>query len=117
MRAPSPVARWKQVDRDLLDLDPIHQHQVVFRIEIEAKLDPLLAGTGETERAGFFNQFRKTFDALLGFSPRHEIAKPPDDLAGADGLLGGAIEGAFNLCGMWGFETSSQELARTLHGC
>ena len=91
----------EQIDQNLLDLDPVHQHQIVLRVEIEAKLDALLAGAGETERAGFFDQFRKAFDALLGFAPRHEIAKPPDDLAGADRLFGGAIQRAFNFRSCW----------------
>ena len=34
----------EKIDQHLLDLDPIDQNQVEFRIEIEAQLDVLLAG-------------------------------------------------------------------------
>ena len=34
----------KQVDQHLLDLDPVGQHQVDCRIEVEAQLHALLAG-------------------------------------------------------------------------
>jgi hypothetical protein len=47
----------EQVDQDLLNLDPIHQDQIELRIQIEAKLNVLLPGTGQTERARLFNQF------------------------------------------------------------
>ena len=104
----------KQIDQNLLDLDPVHQHLIVLRVQIEPKLHALLAGAGETERAGFFDQFGKIFDALLGFSPRHEITKPPDDLPGADRLFGSAVQRAFNL-GYVGVVTGTQQTARTLH--
>ena len=104
----------KQIDQHLLDLDAVHQHQIVPRVQIEPKLHALLAGAGETERAGFFDQFGKTFDALLGFSPRHEITKPPDDLPGADRLFGSAVQRAFNL-GNVGVVAGTQQTARTLH--
>ena len=91
----------KQIDQHLLDLDPVHQHQIVLRVQVEPKLHALLAGAGETERAGFLDQLGKAFDALLGFAPRHEIAKPPDDLPGADRLFGGAVQRAFNLRRCW----------------
>ena len=74
----------------------------------------MLAGAGETERAGFFDQFGKAFDAFLGFAPRHEIAKPPDDLPGADRLFGGAVQRAFNFRDV-GIGAGGQQTARTLH--
>ena len=90
----------KQIDQHLLDLDPVYQHLIVLRIEVEAKLNALLAGAGEAERAGFLDQFGKAFDAFLGFAPGHEIAQPPDDLPGADRLFGGAVQRAFNFWGV-----------------
>jgi hypothetical protein len=86
----------KQVDQDLLDLNPVHQHLVVLRVQIEPNMYALLAGAGETESAGFLDQFGKAFDALLGFAPSHEIAQPPDELAGTDCLFGSAVQRAFN---------------------
>ena len=104
----------EQVDQNLLDLDPIDQHQIVLRVEIEAKLDALFAGAGEAERAGFLDQLGEAFDALFGFAARDEIAQPPDDLAGAKRLLGGAIQRAFDL-GLVGIGAGRQQPARTLH--
>ena len=46
----------KQINQNLLDLDAIHQHGIVRRIEIKAKLDALLAGAGKPEGAGLFDQ-------------------------------------------------------------
>src|SRR5713101_4724225 len=86
----------------------------MFGIQIEAKLDTLLAGAGETERAGLFNQFRKTFDALLGLPSRNEIAKTPNNLAGAKGLFGGAIQRVFDLRSVW-IGADSKKAAATFH--
>ena len=47
----------KQIYKNLLDLDTIHQYQIVFRIEIKAKLDAQFASAGKPECAGLFNQF------------------------------------------------------------
>ena len=104
----------EQVDQHLLDLDPVHQHLIVPRVQIEPKLHALLAGAGETERAGFLDQLGKAFDAFLGFSSGHEITKPPDDLPGADRLFGGTVQRAFNLCNV-GIAAGAQQTARTLH--
>ena len=87
----------KQVDQNLLDLDPINQHLIVLRVEIEAKLDALFAGAGKPERARFFNQLGKAFNALLRFSARNEVAKTPNDLPGPQRLFGGTIQGSLNL--------------------
>ena len=87
----------KQVDEHLLDLDAVHQDLIVLWIEVEPKLHALLAGAGETERAGFLNQFGESFDALFIFTPCHEISQPPNDLSGTNCLFGGAVERAFNL--------------------
>src|SRR5438034_551396 len=62
------------------------------RVQVEAKLHPLLAGAGETERTGLFDQFGNTFDTLFGLTSGNEITKAPDDLPGADGLFGGAVQ-------------------------
>ena len=86
----------------------------MLRIQIEAKLHALLTGAGETERAGFLDQFGNAFDAFLGFSPCHEIAKAPDDLSGADGLLGSTVQRAFDL-GNIGHGAGAQQPARALH--
>ena len=74
----------------------------------------MLAGTSQTERAGFFNQLRETFDAFFRFSPRNEIAKAPNDLAGANRLLGGTIQGAFYFRPV-GIGTGGKKSARALH--
>ena len=91
----------EQIDQHLLDLDPVDQHQSCARVEIEAQLHALLAGAGEAERAGLLDQLGEAFDALLGFAARDEIAQPPDDLAGAQRLLGGAVHRALDLSACW----------------
>src|SRR5713226_8575748 len=83
-------------------------------VQIEAKLDSLLAGASEAECASIFNQFRKTFDTSLGFPARNEIAKTPNDLAGANGLFGGAIQGVFQFRSV-GIGTRCKKAARTFH--
>ena len=51
----------KQIDQNLLDLNPINQNQIVLRIEVKAKLDALFAGAGKAKRAGFFESISKDF--------------------------------------------------------
>ena len=81
---------------------------------LNRKLHALLAGAGETERAGLLDQLGKTFDALLGFAARDEIAKPADDLPGADRLLGSAVQRAFDFRRCWD-RRCRQQPARALH--
>src|ERR1019366_9824445 len=69
----------KKIDQDLLNLDPIHQDQIEFRVQIETKLNVLLTGTRQTERTGLFNQLREAFYALFGFSSGNEVAKTTND--------------------------------------
>ena len=75
---------------------------------------PLFAGTGEPERAGLLDQFRNTFDALLRCLARDEIAQSPDDVAGADGLLGGAVERGLDLRRV-DVGAAREQAARSLH--
>ena len=104
----------KQIDQDLLDLDPVHQHQIVLRIEIEAKPHALFAGAGQAERAGLLDQLGEAFDRFSD-SPRDtKLRKPPDDLAGADRLLGGAVQCAFDFRPV-GIGAVGQQAARALH--
>ena len=104
----------KQVDQNLLDLDPVDQHQIELRVQTEAKLHILLAGARQTERAGLLNQLRKALDAFFRFAARDKIAKPANDLAGAERLLGSAVHGIFDL-GRIGVVTGRQEPARAVH--
>src|SRR5712672_820555 len=104
----------KQIDQNLLDLNPIHQHQVAPSVEIEAELDPLLASARETERPGLFNQLRQAFDAFFAFPPRNKIAKPPNDLAGANCLFGSAIQSTFYFRSV-GIGTGGKKSAGALH--
>ena len=87
----------EEIDQHLLDLDPIGNHLVVGRIELEAQHKPLFASPGEPERAGFLDQLRKTFDVLLRCFACDEIAQSPDDVTGADGLFRGAVERGLDL--------------------
>ena len=104
----------EQVDQHLLNLDPVGKHQIARRVQVEAQEHALFAGAGEPERAGLFDHFRKTLDALLGRVARDEVAQSPDDVAGADRLLGGAIERRFDLRRV-GVGAASQQAARSLH--
>ena len=47
----------EQVDQNLLNLDPVGQHQIARRVEFEAQKHALFAGAGEPERAGLLDQF------------------------------------------------------------
>ena len=66
-------------------------------VELEPQVDALFARPGEAERAGFLDQFGDAFNALFQFAARDEIAQPADDLAGAQRLLGGAVQRALDL--------------------
>ena len=57
---------------------------------------------------------REAFDALLDLAARDEIAQPADDLAGAQRLLGGAIQRPLDLRRV-GIGAAGQQPARTLH--
>ena len=104
----------EQVDQHLLYLDPVGKHQIVRRVQVEAQKHALFAGAGEPECAGLFDHFRKALDALLGRVAGDEVAQSPDDVAGANRLLSGAIERGFDLRRV-GVGAISQQAARSLH--
>ena len=47
----------------------------MLRVQIESKLNALLAGAGKPERARFFNQFRKALHTFFGFPSRDEVTQ------------------------------------------
>ena len=104
----------EQVDQHLLDLHPVGEHEVGVGIEAEAKLHVLLARAGKAERAGFLDQLRQALDPLLGFAAGDEVAQAADDLAGAQRLLGGAIQRALDLRRV-GIGAAGEQPPRSLH--
>ena len=81
-----------QVDQDLLDLDAIGQHQVGLGIEPEGHRDAVLPRAHQGERAGVLDQLGQALDPAVAFAAGHELAQPADDVAGAQGLVGGLAE-------------------------
>jgi len=91
----------EKIDQHLLDLDPIDQNQVEFRIEIEAKLDVLFAGARQTERAGLFDQFREA-STRFSDSPRETKSRRRRMIWPARSACSAARSMAFSIFGALG---------------
>ena len=81
-----------QVEQHLLDLDPVGEHQIGARIELEADPDAVLLGADQGQRARLLDQLGEALDPPLALAAADEIAQAADDLAGAQRLLGRLVE-------------------------
>ena len=103
-----------QVDQHLLDLDAVGDDAVAGRVERESQLQALLARADQSQRRRLLDQLGDALDAPFGLAAQHEVAQAADDLAGADRLLGGAVERGLDLVGVRVGAVDEQP-ARALH--
>src|SRR5262245_39568803 len=81
-----------QVEKHLLDLYAIGQHQVDRWIELKLYTDAAILDAHQGEGARFFDQLADAFRAALGLATRNEVTQATNDLTCAHGLIGCLIE-------------------------
>ena len=100
----------QQVEDDLLDLHPIAQDRGQLAREVELDLDAELAGVALDHLGGVADQRVQVGRLPLGGLLAHQVAHAPDDLAGAQRLVGHRLEDRQELRG------SHRPVAHAEHG-
>jgi hypothetical protein len=75
-------------------LDLVRENEILRSVDLKAYPNAVLLGTHQRERVGLFDQLAEAFDASLALAARDKVPQPPNDLAGAQGLLGRLGDGA-----------------------
>src|SRR6516164_9645685 len=104
----------QQVQQNLLDLHLIDEDEIDGRIELKPDTHPLILGSDQRQGAGLLNELLDAFHPTLAIAPPDEFAQATDNLARAQSLIAGPVQGIAQQVQTF-LATTFEQSSRALH--